>query len=77
MKNQHHQLESEKYMMTSLLNDKKAARKQARANIGNAMWNTFIVALAAVAGFYAVQTMPEWLPTVQTTFHEFTSYRYY
>lgn len=77
MKNQHHALESEKYMLEALRDDHYAARQQARANIGTAIWNFCIVAVAAVAGFYAVKTMPEWLPTVQTAFHEFTNYRYF
>lgn len=77
MKTKYHSLDSEKYMMQSLLNDQKNARRRARASFGAAIWNTTIIALAAVAGFYAIKTMPDWLPTVQTTFHEVTSYRYY
>jgi len=77
MPQKYHALESEKYMLKSLQHDHRAARIQARANIRATVWNTFIVGLAAVAGFMAVKTMPDWLPTVQTAFHEFTNYRYY
>jgi len=77
MNKQYHSLESEKYMLASIRQDKREARRQARASIGNAIFNTFLMFLAAFAGFLAVKTMPDWLPVVQTQFHELTNYRYF
>lgn len=72
-----HILKSEQYLLSSLEQDHKIARQIARENIRTAFWNTCIVALAAVAGYYAVVTMPEWLPIAEKGFHEFTNYRYF
>lgn len=71
-----HELTSEKYLLKSLQQDKNMARRIARRNVRNAVWNTTIVAVTAVAGYYAFKTMPDWLPLAQSTFHQITNYKF-
>lgn len=72
----YHSLESEKYLLASLRDDKKTARMQARESIRTAVTNMMIVVVSVAVGFYAIKTMPEWLPVVQNAFHQFTNYKY-
>lgn len=72
----YHSLESEKYLLASLKADKKTARMQARENVRTAVTNMMIIVLSAAVGFYAIKTMPDWLPVVQNAFHQFTNYKY-
>jgi len=72
----YHSLESEKYLLDSLRKDKKSARMQARESLRTGITNMMILVVSAAVGFYAIKTMPEWLPVAQNTFHEFTNYKY-
>lgn len=69
-------LESEKYYTTSLLTDQMISRMKTRQMFKDCIVNCFLVILASVAAFYAIKTMPVWLPTVETWFHQATNYRY-
>lgn len=69
-------LDSEKYFTAALLADKKLARMQANHTIKNMFVNCTIVILASVAAFYAIKTMPMWLPTFEATFHQITNYKF-
>lgn len=69
-------LVSEKYLLESLKHDQQLARQHARETASQAITNMIIIVLAAAAGFYAVKTMPMWLPIVETTFHQWTNYKY-
>jgi len=77
MSNHHQSLQSEKYLLATLRDDKQLARQQARASIQNTFWNVCLVAISAAAGFYAVKTMPIWMPFVESSFHQLTNYRYF
>ena len=72
-----YKLESEQYLLSSLEKDHKMARRVARRKVQSAFWNTCIVAITAVAGFYAVSTMPDWFPIAEKGFHEMTNYRFF
>ncbi len=76
MATNHHKLDSEKYFTATLLADKKLARLQANETIKKLFVDCTIVILATLAGFYAIKTMPVWLPAAQTWFHQLTSYKY-
>ncbi len=72
----HKTLESAKYLVGSVHDQKYMARKQARANASQAFTNLIIIGLAALAGYYAIVTMPAWLPTAESSFHQVTNYQY-
>ena len=72
----HKTLESAKYLTGSIHDQKYMARKQARENISQAATNMIIIGLAALAGYYAIITMPAWLPSAESTFHQVTNYNY-
>jgi sulfite exporter TauE/SafE len=69
-------LESEKYLLEALKKDKNFARQQARKSASQAFTNILIIALAVAAGYFAIKSMPAWLPVVETTFHQWTNYKY-
>lgn len=69
-------LESEKYLLESLKQDKRLHRQRVRKSASQAITNMIIIVLASVAAFYAIKTMPAWLPVVETTFHQWTNYKY-
>jgi tRNA threonylcarbamoyladenosine modification (KEOPS) complex Cgi121 subunit len=72
----YHTLDSEKYFTATLLADKKLARMQANKTIKTMFVNCMIVIATSVAAFYAIKTMPMWLPTFESAFHQFTNYKY-
>ncbi|QEG22989.1 hypothetical protein [Mariniblastus fucicola] len=72
----YHSLESEKYFLSSLQSDQQIARQKARASAEQAITNLIIIVLAVAAGFYAIKSMPVWLPVVESSFHKITNYRY-
>lgn len=76
MARKYHTLDSEKYFTAALLADKKLSRMQANESIKTVLVNSFIAIAFGVACFYAIKTMPMWLPTVETWFHQMTSYKY-
>lgn len=76
MSGNHHSLESEKYLMSSIKEDQILARHEARAKAEQAITNLIILVLAISAGYYVVQSMPVWLPIVETAFHKLTSYKF-
>ena len=76
MSRHYHTLESEKYYTGSLLTDHQLSRMKMRQTFKDCIVNCTLVIITAAAAFYAIKTMPFWLPEVQAWFHQITNYKY-
>ena len=67
-------LTSEKYFANQLRHN---LRQQRNASATQLFANMLIITIAAFVCYVAIKTMPAWLPTAETTFHQMTNYQYF
>ena len=72
----YHELDSQKYYTVALAKDHRSYRKERWALVGNMIVNCLLAISLSATMFIAISLMPQWLPVVETWFHEFTRYKY-